>query len=253
MSDTVLLSILIPVQNESKSVNVVIKVLESLIEIPHEILIITEDSQESLVHTIHSLIKKSSNLKHVQNLSGKGVLNAVRTGVSAARGQYVMIYAADEIAPVLAIPQMVGLMQKGCDFVSGTRYTKGGKRYGGSKIGYFLSKSANSLFNLFTATALSDCTTGLKIFKRELFTQFDFTRTGSGWSFAFDMAIQAQLLKMRIGEVPIVSIDRLFGSESREKVIPWICSYIYCFIKGVRALPPWRSPKPQLNFQPHQP
>lgn len=242
-------SVLIPVRNEPECISIIVKVLEALLDVPHELLVITDEPQDSTIPTIGLLTQKFPNLKHIQNLRGRGVLNAVCAGVAASHGKYAMIYAADEIGPVLAIPKMLALMEKGCDFVSGTRYAKGGKRYGGSKIGHFLSRSANSLFNLFTATALSDCTTGLKIFRRELFSQFDLSQAGTGWSFAFDMAIQAQVLGMRLGEVPIVSIDRLFGGESSMRLIPWIRSYIKCFIKGVKILPPWRSPKPQLEFQ----
>ncbi len=247
-----LLSILIPVRNEPESILIIVKVLEALVEVPHELLIVTDNPTDTTVPVIQSLSQKYKNVNHVQNIMGKGVLNAVRSGIEAARGKYVLIYAADEIGPVLAIPKMLDLMKKGCDFVSGTRYAKGGKRYGGSLIGHLLSRTANAMFNLATATALSDCTTGLKIFRRHLFHKFDFKSAGSGWSFAFDMAIAAQVMGWKIGEVPIVSIDRLFGGASSMRLVPWVRSYISCFLKGLKALPPWHSPKPRLNLLPCQ-
>ncbi len=244
------LSVLIPVRNEPECVAIIIKVLEALIDVPHELLVITDDPNDSTVPVIRSMSSRFSNLKHVENRSGRGVLNAVRAGVMSARGKYVMIYAADEIGPVLAIPKMLEWMDRGCDFVSGTRYAKGGRRYGGSWIGHVLSRTANAIFNLMTATALSDCTTGLKIFRKEVFEKFDLSASGAGWSFAFDMAISAQVMKLKIAEVPIVSIDRLFGGVSSMRLLPWIRSYIRCFIKGLRALPPWHSPKPHLTLLP---
>lgn len=250
MSETteILLSILIPVRNEPECVAIIVRVLEALIEVPHELLLVTDDPSDSTVPVIQSMSHNFKNLRHVENPLGRGVLNAVCSGVKVARGQYVLIYAADEIGPVLAIPKMLDWMERGCDFVSGTRYAKGGKRYGGSWIGHVLSRTANAMFNLFTATALSDCTTGLKIFRKELFDRFDLRSSGTGWSFAFDMAIAAQVMNLKIAEVPIVSIDRLFGGVSSMRLVPWIRSYIRCFIKGVRALPPWRTPRPCLNL-----
>lgn len=243
-----LLSVLIPVRNEPESVSVIGRVLESLLEFPHELLFITDDAADRTIPVLRDLSQKFQSIKHVENKLGRGALNAVRAGANAAKGKYIMIYAADEIGPVLAIPKMLDLLEKGCEFVSGTRYAKGGKRYGGSLIGHILSRTANALFNLATATALTDCTTGLKMFERGIFERFSFDKGGTGWSFAFDMAIQAQVMGLKLGEVPIVSIDRLFGGQSSMKLIPWIRSYLRCFSRGMKELPPWRSPKPRLEM-----
>ena len=42
------------------------------------------------------------------------------------------------------------IINDGYEFISGTRYAKGGKRIGGSLLGSILSKSANKLFKFFT-------------------------------------------------------------------------------------------------------
>jgi hypothetical protein len=86
------------------------------------------------------------------------------------------------------------------------------------------------------------------MFRRELFGRFDLTDQGRGWSFAFEMAIKAQLLGLSLGEVPIVSIDRLFGGRSTFKPAPWIVAYLRWFIWGIRHLPPWYRPRPRLQF-----
>jgi len=43
----------------------------------------------------------------------------------------ILIFAADEVGPVLAIEDMIALIREGCDFVSCTRYAHGGRRLGG--------------------------------------------------------------------------------------------------------------------------
>lgn len=241
------LSVLLPVRNEQTSISLIVKILSALIDVPHELLVITDHANDPTIPVLTTLMSQYNEVRHIENTSGKGVLNAVRAGVRAAQGTYILIYAADELGPALSISNMLNLMDRGCDFVSGTRYSKGGKRYGGSKIGYFLSKTANLLFNLVSATALTDCTTGLKMFRKSLFELFDLSSTGAGWSFAFDMSIAAQVMGFKCGEVPIVSIDRLFGGKSTMHLSSWILSYIRCFLKGVSALPPWYTPKPKLE------
>jgi dolichol-phosphate mannosyltransferase len=242
----VVLSIILPVRNDAPSVNIMVRILSALIEVPFEMLVVYDDPNDTAAPIVEQMRTRYANLSGLLN-AASGVLNAVRVGVSAARGRYVLIYAADEIGPALAIDRMLHLMQRGCDFVSATRYRGGGRRYGGSILGHMLSRMANALFCLASVTALSDCTTGIKMFRRDLFTEFVLTDVrGSGWSFAFEMAIRAQLMDLRLGEVPVVSIDRLFGGTSTFNLIPWLVSYSKWFVWGVRKLPPWHRPPPSL-------
>jgi glycosyltransferase involved in cell wall biosynthesis len=244
----IVLSVVLPVRNDAPSVNVMVKILTVMIEVPCELVVVYDDPDDTAVPVIAGLQAKYPNLRGLLN-QPRGVLNAVRSGVAAARGRYILIYAADEIGPVLAIGRMLDLMNRGCDFVSATRYKGGGRRYGGSLIGHVLSRTANMLFCWVSATALSDCTTGIKMFRRELFAAFPFSNDAGGWSFAFEMAIRAQLMGLKLSEVPVVSIDRLFGGRSTFRPIPWIISYSKWFIWGVRKLPPWYRPRPRLAIR----
>lgn len=241
------LTIILPVREEPESLNVMLKVINALIDIPHEMIIVTDDENDSSIAAVATLSASIENVSHQLNAYGHGVLNAVKTGINAANGKYILIYAADEIGPVLAINKMLDHMRAGCNFVSGTRYKSGGKRYGGSMLGHFLSRTANSLFNLFTATALSDCTTGIKMFDKQTFESITWPTQCSGWSFAFHMAIHVQAKGLKVAEVPIVSIDRLFGGQSSFKLISWVKSYGNFFIQGVTLLPKWKKRKSQLH------
>ena len=61
--------------------------------------------------------------------------------------------------------------------------------------------------------------------------------TAIGWSIAFEMAINAQLLGLRLGEVPTISIDRLFGGKSSFQLVPWVIGYFGYFTMAMRKLP----------------
>jgi dolichol-phosphate mannosyltransferase len=245
---TTRLSVLLPVNNDAPSVSVMARILSAMIEVPHELIVVYDDPADDAVPVLERLAPRYPQLRGILNTGGSGVLPAIRAAISAAKGEYVMIYAADEIGPVLAIERMLQLMDAGCDFVSATRYRSGGRRYGGSFLGHVFSSTANAVFFLLSASALTDCTTGIKMFRRELFSLFDLQSGDRGWSFAFEMAIKAQILGLALGEVPIVSIDRLFGGRSTFKPLPWIVGYLRWFVWGLRALPPWRRPRPQLSF-----
>lgn len=240
------LSIVMPVRNDAPSVNVMIRILTAMIDVPHELIVVWDDPADTTAPVVAGLQPRFPTLRGVLNTDGRGVFNAVRAGVRSARGTYVLIYAADEIGPVLAVDRMLALMRQGCDLVSATRYAAGGRRLGGSRLRHALSRTANRLFCLFSSTALSDCTTGIKMFRRDVFDRIGVTGQGGGWSFAFEMAVKAQVIGLRIGEVPIVSIDRLFGGESTFRPVPWVIAYGREFLWGVGQLPRWRRPRPRL-------
>jgi dolichol-phosphate mannosyltransferase len=239
------LSIVVPVRNDAPSVNAMVRILSAIVDVPNEIVVVYDDSDDICIPVIERLRPRYRNLRGVHNDHARGLLPALTAGVAAARGEYVLIYAADEIGPVLAIDNMLHAMEAGCEFVSATRYARGGRRYGGSLLGHVLSRVANLAFGLCSATAFSDSTTGIKMFRRDVFPRLK-PIGGAGWSCAFEMAIRAQLIGLRLGEVPIVSIDRLFGGESTFEPIPWLIAYFRVFVWGIIHLPPWYAPRPRL-------
>ena len=235
-STSIKLSILIPVRNEGLNIKVMLKILHAAIEIPHEVLIVYDHPDYTSIEAVNSLKDKYPNTRLIHNQSGIGIVNALRTGVSASFGEYVLIFAADEVGPVLAIDDMLYLMDKGCDLVSCTRYAHGGRRLGGSKVGHLLSWMANKLFLYLFKSSLTDCTTGIKMFRKSLFNEIEFESNPVGWAVAFELSIKAQLQGCKLGEVPIISIDRLFGGESTFKLGPWFAQYLRWFIWGLKNL-----------------
>jgi hypothetical protein len=191
-----------------------------MIEVPCEIIVVYHDQNDTSAPVVRRLELKYPNLKGAMNSRGRGVLTAVTADTKAARGRYALIYAADEIGPLLAIEPMLRLMRQGCNYVSATRYAGGGKRYGGSLLGHGLSYAANLLSRLLTATAPSDCTTGMMMFRREIFHRVELSGTGSGGSPRLRWRFQARLIDLKLGEVSIVSIDRLFGGQSTFRSLP---------------------------------
>jgi hypothetical protein len=59
------------------------------------------------------------------------------------------------------------------------------------------------------------------------------------------MAMKAQLAGWKLGEVPVISIDRLYGGKSTFRLGPWTAEYLRWFIWGIRNLrkvPPAQRP-----------
>ena len=221
-----------PVRNEGINLRIMIKMLRAIVEVGYEVLIVHDTPDDDSSQVIATL-GPDQPVRAVHNTLGAGVVNAIRAGVDAASGQYVLIFAADEVGPVLAIEDMLLLMEQGCEFVSCTRYAHGGRRLGGSWVGGLLSRAANRLFHWLAGSVLTDCTTGIKMFRRDQFDRFQLESRPIGWAVAFEMSIKAQILGLGLGEVPIVSIDRLYGGKSTFRVGPWVMEYLRWFVWGL--------------------
>lgn len=245
----VVLSILLPVRNEGVNLRVMLKMLHGMVEVPNEVLVVYDTETDDSISVIDAMASSHPALRGVRNTAGPGVVNAIRTGVRAATGRYVLIFAADEVGPVLAIDDMLALMDGGCDFVSCTRYAHGGRRLGGSVVGGLLSRAANRLFHRLAGSAFSDSTTGIKMFRRDLFERLDIQAGPVGWAVAFEMAIKAEVFGCVLGEVPIVSIDRLYGGKSSFTLGPWLVEYLRWFLWGAGRV--HRLPRHRVRVPAH--
>ncbi len=233
-----------PVRNEGINLRIMLKILRAVLEIDHEVLVVCDDPGDTSIPVVQEMRKDYPNLHLVLNQYGRGVTNALHAGVDAAQGEYILIFAADEVGPILAIEDMLELLRQGADFVSCTRYAHGGRRLGGSVIGQILSRIANRLFRILSGCILTDATTGIKMMKRSVYYQLNLSARPVGWAVAFEMSMKAQIAGLRLGEVPIISVDRLYGGESTFRVGPWTVEYLRWFLWGVRRLRSGHRKKP---------
>jgi glycosyltransferase involved in cell wall biosynthesis len=227
------LSIILPVRNEGINIYLMLKILESLVSIPHEVLVVYDDKKDKTFSATEKLKVSHHNLRPVLNTLGKGVINAIKTGIQNAKGKYILILAVDDVGPTLAIEDMIYLLDHGCDFVSCTRYKYGGRRLGGSVLESLVSQFGNKLVMLLSRSAFSDATTGFKMFRANTFKEITLESNPIGWAVVLEMAIKAQAHGLSLGEVPIISIDRLYGGKSSFRLSSWISEYARWFWYGL--------------------
>src|SRR5881227_390631 len=108
-----MLSILLPVRNEGINLRIMLKILRSVVELPHEVLVVYDSANDDSIAVINDVHQIYPELRGVQNTLGNGVVNAIRAGVAASEGDGILIFAADEVGPVLAIEDMIALIRDG--------------------------------------------------------------------------------------------------------------------------------------------
>src|SRR5436189_1870185 len=145
--DSPALTILLPVRNEEMNLRVMLRIIRTVLEYPHEVLVIHDTLDDKSIPIVREAQPTYPGLRLVHNTLGPGVINAIRAGVAEAHSDIVTILCADDTGPVLVVDDMLALMHENCDFVSCTRYANAGRRLGGSLVGGMLSRTANWLFH----------------------------------------------------------------------------------------------------------
>lgn len=228
-----MISIILPVKNENTSAEFFINVFKNYIKFENELVFVYDHENDNTIDIIKYYQKKYKDIKLVKNNYAGGAMYAAITGVEKAKYEIVMICTVDELFFIHKIEEMLNKINiEKFEFVSATRYSKGGKRYGGSMIGSILSGLSNKTFRILTNFPLSDISTGFKMFNKNLLLNYNFFSRPIGWSFAVEISILAYLKNLKMCEVPIISLDRTVGGSSTftGKKIIWIKEYLRIFL-----------------------
>ena len=141
----------------------------------------------------------------VVHVEAKGYGNALRGGIAAARGRYVIMGDADDSYDFLEVPKFIEKLRAGFDLVQGCRLPSGGGRVMPGAMPQLHRWWGNPMFsimvrNMFWAP-IHDVYCGLRGFTKELYDRLDLR--SSGMEFATEMIIKSSIYKARITEVPI--------------------------------------------------
>ena len=105
------------------------------------------------------------------------------------------------------------------DLVVGSRYVEGRVTVVNWPISrLLLSYTANVYARLVTGLPLGDATAGYKAFRRKVLETIDLSKVESeGYSFQIEMNFRAWKAGFKLGEIPIVFVDRTLGESKMSK------------------------------------
>ena len=139
----------------------------------------------------------------VLRVTERGYGAALRAGIIAARGPFIIMGDADDSYDFTDVPRFVEKLREGFDVVMGNRF-RGGIKPGarGSLHKYFGNLSLTALLNLFSHVGIGDSYCGMRGFTRALYDRLDVR--SAGMEFAFEMIIKSAQIGARITEIPIL-------------------------------------------------
>ena len=141
----------------------------------------------------------------VVHVEEKGYGCALRGGIEAARGRWIIVGDADDSYDFSDINGFVEQLRAGHDLVMGCRMPRGGGRVAPGampwKNRWIGNPSLSFLGRLFFRTPIHDFHCGLRGFSRDAYERMALKTTGM--EFASEMVMKASRGSMRVAEVPI--------------------------------------------------
>lgn len=218
---TPILSVVIPAYNEEKNIERTVKqIVEFLIGEPvfgdFEVLVVDDGSTDRTVSLVESLAENIRNLKLIRNPHrGKGY--TVRTGVLAARGDFILFSDADGSTPIKELKRLfLWLTEHDYDIVIASREGLGAQRHSEPYYRHLMGRGFNLLVQLLALPGISDSQCGFKLLKtqaaKEVFSRMKIYGDESALiNFAYTGAF----------DVEVLYLARKFGYKIKEIPVSW--------------------------------
>ena len=139
----------------------------------------------------------------VVHVAERGYGAALRAGIGASRGPFIIMGDADDSYDFSEVPRFVEKLREGYDVVMGNRF-RGGIQPGAMPRlhKYFGNPGLTALLNLLFHADIGDSYCGMRGFTRALYDRLDVR--SAGMEFALEMIIKAAQIGARITEISIV-------------------------------------------------
>jgi len=208
--------IVIPTYNERVNLaNIVPEILK--LDPRYELLIVDDNSPDGTGQLAEELTQKNPGRISIIHRAGKlGLGSAYREGFKFAlahSADYVFEMDADFSHDPKYLPEFINMMKE-YDVVIGSRYKHGISVVNWPIRRLILSWMATKYVRLVTGLKLTDCTTGYKCFSKKALEALPLDQIiSNGYSFQIEVNFRLTKLGFKIGELPIVFVDRHSGSS----------------------------------------
>lgn len=192
------LSIVMPCLNEARTLGACLRKARTFLEchgVAGELIVADNGSSDGSQALAQSLGAR------VVPVGRRGYGAALRAGIDASRGRFVVMGDSDDSYDFSALAPFLERLRAGDELVVGNRF-QGGIAPGAMPAlhRYLGNPGLSWLARVFFGISIGDVYCGLRGFTREAFDRLD--QQSTGMEFALEMLVKARLLGMRIAEVP---------------------------------------------------
>jgi len=232
LDETPALSVVIPVYNEGENVVPTLRgVVERTRTRPLEVLVVHDMDEDTTVPVVKRLHEELPQVRLHRNTLGRGALNAMKSGLRAARAPYVLVTMGDGSDDPGDIDPMYALARGGADVVAGSRYMRGGRQVGGPLLKRSMSRTAGLSLYWLGGLPIHDATSNFRLYSKRLLNQVTIESQG-GFELGLELTVKAYRLGLKVAEVPTTWRDRTEG-QSRFRLWKWLPRYLHWYWRGM--------------------
>ena len=228
-----MLSIIIPVRNESDSLDSIMEhYSKNLSNIDYEVLIVNDFSKDDTLEKARNLFK-NKNFKVLDNQK-EGLGGAINLGIKESSGSNVAIMMADQSDDINDLIKYNSLINtENCDAILGSRFLKESK-----VLNYPIQKLVlNRIFNYFVGMIFwnkyNDYTNAFKIYKKRTLEEIS-PLISESFNIFLEIPLKIISRKYKYKIIPINWTGRTKGVSKfkiRELRSKYLFTLIYCFME----------------------
>lgn len=187
-----------------------------------DVLIVDDNSPDGTGNYVKELSEKNNKVKIIQRESKMGLGTAYIAGFKYALQQnydFIFEMDADYSHDPAEIENFLNAIEN-YDLIVGSRYLTGVNVINWPMRRLLLSYFANVYTRFITGLPIHDTTGGFKCFRRKVLESIELDKVKSnGYAFQIEMSFKAWKKGFKVGEIPIIFIDRQKGMSKMSKKI----------------------------------
>jgi glycosyltransferase involved in cell wall biosynthesis len=226
------ISVVIPAKNEEETLGYVLEDLnQTILQLPNyqvQVICVDDNSTDATAN-----IARSFGATVIKNTGKNGKGMALRAGFAASNGEVLVMLDADYSHRAEELPRMLEALTEGVGLVIGSRVVGGSEEY--THVRALGNVFLSATLGVCTRRYLSDALNGFKVFRRDVFTDFEYTSR----AFEIEIEIIANTLRKGYRIVEVSSHERArAGGEMKSNAVRhgtrFLLRILWERIKGVR-------------------
>ena len=214
---------IVPTYNEIENLEPLVR---QLLALPANlgVIVVDDNSPDGTGKVADRLAAEDTRVWVIHRPAKLGLGTAYKAGFARALdlgASLILTMDADFSHDPRYIPAMLAKAQT-CDLVIGSRYVQGGGAQDCVAWRVLLSRGANLFAKAMLGLQVHDCTAGFRCYRRRVLEKIDLEGILSeGYSFLIEMLYRIQQGGFRVGEVPILFVNRRRGASkiSRNEIV----------------------------------
>ncbi len=213
------LSIVVPAYNEEDRLKITLPHLCRDAQrrfLDYEIIVVDDGSSDGTARIVKETVAVNEKVRLISYKDNMGKGHAVRTGVLAARKDYILFCDADLSTPFREVKKLLKGMDEGYDIAIGSRARQESRILKRQPIyRVLMGKTFNKIVKIFAISGINDTQCGFKCFKASIAKDIFRDCQINGFSFDVEMLYIAQKRGFSVKEIGV-----LWKNNALSKVHP---------------------------------